>query len=95
MKGKLCSAEQNQYCYTILPDKGIKNIQYNILSPPKYNRETKTASPARRVLQITLWYHPERRLYEGLEVPLRKLFIACLGRLWETKSPLISEKSQA
>jgi hypothetical protein len=77
-------------CYAIPTDKDIKNIQYNIIFPPKYNRKTKTASPARRLLRITSWYY-----LEGLLVALRKLFMAWLGRLWETKSPLIAGKSLA
>jgi hypothetical protein len=91
MKGKLlfCRAEST-LCYKIPPDKDIKNIQYNINFPPKYNRETKTASPPRRVLRITCWCY-----LEGLVVALRKLFMAWLGRLWETKSPLIVGKSLA
>jgi hypothetical protein len=91
MRGKtlFCRAEST-LCYAIPPDKNIKNIQYNIIFPTNYNRETKTASPPRRVLWITGWYY-----LEGLVVALRKLFMAWLGRLWETKSPLIAGKSLA
>jgi len=91
MKGKnlFCRAESTLW-HTIPPDKDIKNIQYNIIFPPNYNWETKTASPPRRGFRITRWCY-----LEGLVVALRKLFMAWLGRLWETKSPLIAGKSLA